>query len=151
MKKTTIISAILISIFAIAVNAQTPEKDAVRIPLEDYIKGHATGDGEYMRKAFYTEGNLIFVRDGNYMTRSFADYISGFSGKPAADEAKRKRSIEAIDVTGNAAVAKIVLDYPMTRFVDYMSLLKIDGEWKIVTKIFYAEPKAKPADAKKPQ
>ena len=150
MKKTALI-AFLISLFALATFAQTPDKDAVRIPLENYIKGHATGDGEYMRKAFHTEGNLIFIREGNFSTRSFAEYIGGFSGKPAADEASRKRSIESVDVSGNAAVAKIILDYPATRFVDYMSLLKINGEWKIVTKIFYAEPKAKPAEAKKGQ
>ena len=150
MKKTALIT-FLISLLAIATVAQTPDKDAVRIPLENYIKGHATGDGEYMRKAFHTEGNLIFIREGNFTTRSFADYIAGFTGKPAADEANRKRAIEAIDVSGNAAVAKIILDYPATRFVDYMSLLKINGEWKIVTKIFYAEPKAKPAEAKKGQ
>ena len=150
MKKTALIT-FLISLFALSTLAQTSDKDAVRIPLENYIKGHATGDGEYMRKAFHTEGNLIFVRDGNFTTRSFAEYISGFSGKPAADEASRKRSIESVDVSGNAAVAKIILDYPTTRFVDYMSLLKIIGEWKIVTKIFYAEPKAKPAEVKKGQ
>jgi hypothetical protein len=150
MKRTALI-IFVISICAVATIAQTPEKDAVRIPLENYIKGHATGDGEYMRKAFHTEGNLIFIREGNFMTRSFADYIAGFTGKPATDEANRKRSIEAIDVSGNAAVAKIILDYPTTRFVDYMSLLKINGEWRIVTKIFYAEPKAKPADTKKGQ
>jgi len=147
----TLLFAFLISILALAGAAQTSEHDAVRVPLENYIKGHATGNGEFMRKAFHTEGNLIFVRDGSYTTRTFADYISGFSGKPAADEANRKRSIESIDVAGNAAVAKIVLDYPAMRFVDYMSLLKINSEWKIVTKIFYAEPKAKPADAKKTQ
>jgi len=138
-------------LLAFAGFSQTPEKDAVRVPLENYIKGHATGDGEYMRKAFYPEGNLIFIRDGKYTTRSFADYIGGFTGKPADDESKRKRSIESIDVTGNAASARIVLDYPTTRLVDYMSLLKIDGEWKIVNKIFYAEPKQKPAEVKKGQ
>ena len=148
----TILFALIISISTTAiVTAQTSEQDAVRVPLENYIKGHATGNGEFMRKAFHTEGNLIFVREGNFSTRSFAEYISGFSGKPAADEGSRKRSIESVDVAGNAAVAKIILDYPATRFVDYMSLLKINGEWKIVTKIFYAEPKAKPAEAKKVQ
>lgn len=141
--------AIIFLVCAIGALGQSPEKDAVRIPLENYIKGHATGDGEYIRKAFHTEGNLIFVRDGNFTTRSFNDYIAGFTGKPAADEASRKRSIELIDVTGNAATAKIVLDYPSARFVDYMSLLKINGEWKIVNKIFYAEPKAKASDVKK--
>ena len=149
--KRSFISAIAASLFLLSITAgaQTPEKDAVRVPLENYLKGHATGDGEYMKKAFHTEGNLIFIREGKFTTRSFTDYIAGFTGKPAADEAQRKRSIESIDVTGNAAVAKIVLDYPTTRFVDYMSLLKINGEWKIVTKIFYAEPKAKPAEPKK--
>lgn len=127
-----------------ATYAQTPEKDAVKIPLENYLKGHATGDGEYMKKAFHTEGNLVFIRDGKFTTRSFAEYIGGFTGKPAADEAKRKRWIESIDVVGNAASAKIILDYPNAKLTDYMSLLKIDGEWKIVNKIFTAEPKPQP-------
>ena len=149
MKRFVFSFAVVVYGCALTIAGQTSENDAARVPLENYIKGHATGDGAFMRKAFHTEGNLIFIRDGKFTTRSFADYINGFTGKPAADEADRKRRIEAVDVSGNAAVAKIILDYPTTRFVDYMSLLKIDGEWKIVTKIFYAEPKQKPAEAKK--
>ena len=125
--------------------ADEKEKAAARVPLENYLKGHATGDPEYMRKAFHTEGQLIFVRDGKYSTRSFTEYIAGMSGKPPADESKRKRWIESVDVAGNAAVGKIILDYPTARFVDYMTLLKIDGEWKIVNKSFYVEPKQAPA------
>ena len=151
MRSFVLTVAAAVCLLSSAAWAQTAGKDAVRIPLENYLKGHATGDGEYMRKAFHTEGNLIFIRDGKFTTRSFADYIAGFTGKPAADEGQRKRSIEAVDVSGNAAVAKVVLDYPTTRFVDYMSLLKIDGEWKIVTKIFYAEPKTKPTTNKAAQ
>lgn len=149
MTKLFLLLACVSAIFAAEVAGQTPEKDAARVPLENYINGHATGDGEYMRKAFHTEGNLIFIREDKFSTRSFAEYIGGFTGKPAADEAQRKRSIESIDVSGNAGVGKITLDYPSTRFVDYVSLLKIDGEWKIVTKIFYAEPKQKPAETTK--
>ena len=139
-------------LFAVTGNlfAQGTEKDAVRVPLENYLKGHATGDGEYMKKAFHTEGNLVFIREGKYTTRSFADYIAGFTGKPPADEAQRKRWIESVDIAGNAAVAKIILDYPSVKFVDYMSLLKINGEWKIINKSFYADPKTAPVEAKKP-
>ncbi len=151
MKRSAILFAVLLCA-AVSAFAQGSEKDSVRVPLENYIKGQETGDPEYMKKAFHTEGNLIFIRDGKYSTRSFADYIAGMSGKPAADESKRKRSIESIDVAGNAAVARIVLDYPTTRFVDYMTLLKINGEWKIVNKSFYAEPKQQqPAAAPKTQ
>ena len=148
MKKYILFFAFIWSAFSVSTLAQTTELDAARVPLENYIKGHATGDGEYMKKAFHTEGNLIFIRDGKYSTRPFAEYIAGFSGKPAADEANRKRSIDLLQVSGNAGIARIVLDYPAMTFIDYMSLLKINGEWKIVTKIFYAEPKARPAETK---
>ncbi len=140
MKSTKPLLVFIFLAFSICAAAQS-EKDAVKVPLENYIKGHATGDSEYMKKAFHTEGNLIFIRDGKYTTRSFADYIAGSTGKPAADEAQRKRWIESIDVVGNAATAKIILDYPTAKLTDYMSLLKINGEGKIVNKIFTSEPK----------
>lgn len=125
-----------------ALSVRNPDEAAARVPLENYLKGHATGNPEFMKKAFHTEGKLIFIRDGKFSTRTFEEYIAGMNGKPAADEANRKRYIESVDVAGNAAVGKIILDYPTVRFVDFMTLLKIDGEWKIVNKSFYAEPKA---------
>ena len=141
IKKTLLLSSLILAALAVTAAAQHPDKDAVRIPLENYLKGHATGDGEYFRKAFHTEGSMIFVRDGKYMSRTFAEYIAGATGKPAADEAKRKRWIESVEVVGNAAVAKIILDYPSVKFTDYMTLLKIGDEWKIVNKSFFAEPR----------
>ncbi len=143
MKKIFFLTAFILFVFSAVSFAQMDDKDAARVPLENYIKAHATGDPEFARKAFHTDGNLIWMREGKYTTRSFADFISGFNGKPAADEEKRKdhRKIESIDISGNAASAKIILDYPTVRFVDYMTMLKINGEWKIVSKVFYAEPK----------
>lgn len=132
--------AIILFVSALAIG-QTSDKEAVMVPLENYLKGHATGDGEYFKKAFHTEGNMIWIRDGKYTTRSFAEYIAGASGKPPADEARRKRRIGTVEVVGNAAIATIILDYPAAKFTDYMSLLKINGEWKIVNKTFFAEQK----------
>lgn len=120
------------------------EEAAARVPLENYLKGHATGEGEYFKKAFHPEAKLFWYREGKLMTRTSTEYIAGATGKPAADEAQCKRWIESIKITGNAGIGVIVLDYPTTKFVDYMSLLKVDGEWKIINKTFYAEPKAKP-------
>lgn len=135
---------ILVLIFAVGGLAQHPDGEAVKIPLENYLKGHATGDGEYFKKAFHTEGVMMFMRDGKYTTRTFAEYIAGATGKPPADESKRKRWIESVHVVGNAAMAVIILDYPTVKFTDYMSLLKINGEWKIVNKLFFAEPRMMP-------
>ena len=144
MRKLLFLFALIVSAFTFVAPAQVADKDAVRVPLENYIKAHATGDPEFARKAFHSEGNMIWIREGKYSSETFDSFIKrAFTGKPAADEEKRKngRKIEAVDISGNAAVARIVLDYPSVKFVDYMTLLKINGEWKIVNKSFYAEPK----------
>jgi Putative lumazine-binding len=125
-------------------NAMQSEATAARVPLENYIQGHATGNGDFMRKAFYADAKIMAFRDGKMTNLTVEEFASRFNGKAAADEAQRKRRIENVEITGNAGFGKIVLDYPTVTFTDYMSLLKVDGEWKIVNKVFYAEPKTKP-------
>ncbi len=124
--------------------AQGPgEEAAVREALGYYIQGHATGDRAIMARAFHPEAHLTYVlEDGSMRTITLEDFLSGFSGRPAPDEAQRVRTIEAVDIAGTAAVGKIILDYPTIRFVDYMSLLKVNGEWKIIHKSYYREPKS---------
>ena len=124
--------------------ASEAESAAARIPLENYINAHATGNPDFIRKAFHAGAKIMAFRDGKLLNLSVEEFASRFGGKPAADESKRKRRIESLDITGNTGVARIVLDYPDTTLTDYMSLLKVDGEWKIVNKVFNAEPKAKP-------
>lgn len=127
-------------------NAATEaEAAAARVPLESYINAHATGNPDYIRKAFFPDAKIMAFRDGKLLNLSVEEFASRFSGKPAADESQRKRRIDSLDISGNAGVARIVLDYPDTTLTDYMSLLKVNGEWKIVNKVFNAEPKAKPA------
>lgn len=127
--------------------ASEAEAVAARVPLESYISAHATGNPEYIRKAFFPDAKIMAFRDGKLLNLSVEEFASRFSGKPAADESQRKRRIDSLDITGNAGVARIVLDYPDATLVDYMSLLKVDGEWKIVNKVFNVEPKAKPTAA----
>ena len=131
------------ALFLLPARAQNAEEAAVRAALEHYFRGHATGQGEHFRKVFHPDAKLFAVREGKYWQLTSEQYIANAPGKPPADEAQRKRVIESVDVSGNAAIAKIVLDYPQVKFTDYMSLLKIDGQWMIVNKTFYAEPKTK--------
>jgi hypothetical protein len=121
--------------------AQDPEEAGIRAALEHYLQGHATGDGAHMRLAFHPVAHLFWSTADTLAQRTGEAYAAGFAGRPADDEAQRRRRIVSIDRTGNAAMAKIELDYPAVRFTDYMSLLKVNGEWKIVNKIFHREPK----------
>jgi len=64
--------------------------------------------------------------------------VAGFRGQPAADEAKRKRTIDQVDVVGTAAMVKATLVHGTATFTDYFVLLKVNGEWKIANKVYHA-------------
>lgn len=113
------------------------EEDAVRTAVDHYLAAHATGDGAHIDRVFHPDAMLFWVADGQLQRRPGAEYRAGFRGTPPADEAQRKRWIEMVDVTGDVAVAKVVLDYPNARFTDYFALLRVDGEWRVMTKIFH--------------
>ncbi|MEZ5306437.1 MAG: nuclear transport factor 2 family protein [Pyrinomonadaceae bacterium] len=121
--------------------AYSSEEEAVRVALDNYLKAHATGDPAFLKKAFHKDARIMAFSNDKLLNISLEEFAGRFNGKPAADEAMRKRRIVSIDITGTAATAKIELDYPKVKFTDYMSLLKIDGEWQIVNKIFQADYK----------
>lgn len=113
------------------------ELAAVCVPLEAYIRAHASGERRYVHEAFRPDARII----GGKVNLSVDEFATRFDGKPAADEAQRRRSIEVLDLTGDAAVAKITLDYPDMKFTDHMALLKKDGRWLIANKTFNTEKK----------
>jgi hypothetical protein len=144
MKKLMLLSVAALASAAalwLPARAESTDETAVRQAIEHYFRGHATGQGEHFRKVFHPESKLFAVREGKFWQLTSEEYIARAPGKAAADESQRKRVVESVDVSGNAAIAKVVLDYPNVKFTDYMSLLKIDGEWKIVNKTFDAEQK----------
>lgn len=116
---------------------------ALRVPLEAYLRGHASGDPAAFREAFHPDAVLWGIRADGQLARMTAEqYISRATGTPAADEAQRKRSIDSIEVNGEMATARITLDYPTVRFVDVMTLIRIEGRWWIINKMFQAHTPA---------
>jgi hypothetical protein len=154
MKKLTMWTGLVVVLGAVlavsarglmAQSAPSADEAGVRKAVEAYLQGHATGQGEHFRRGMHADMRFSGVREGKLFHRNLEEFAGGFPGKPAADEAKRKRRIVSIDVTGIAASAKVELDYPQVFFTDYFLLLKVDGEWKIMDKI--ADPGA-PRQAK---
>lgn len=126
---------------ALAADPPTDEEALARVPLESYMRGHATGDGAHIRAAFLPTARIDGVREGKPVSRTLEEFASGFSGKPAEDEAQRTRRIDAIALEGNAGMARVTLDYPRVTFTDYFVLLKVGDEWKIASKVYHAAPK----------
>ncbi len=136
-KRFALLAILLLPAF---VAAQQSEEKAVRAAVDVYLRGHATGNGTEMRKAFLPTAHIEGMRDGKFVSWTVDEYTSRFSGKPAADEASRKRTIDSVDVSGTAAMARATLVHGATTFTDYFVLLKVDGEWKIANKVYSSRP-----------
>jgi hypothetical protein len=132
-------AAIVLPRFA---SSQTPAADdqAVRAVIQQYFRGHATGDPNEMRKAFLPTAHVEGNRNGVFTSWTAETYASNFSGKPAPDEATRKRTIDRVDISGTAAMASATLVHGATTFTDYFVLLKVGPEWRIANKVYSSRP-----------
>ena len=135
------IAAAVISLGASVVVAAEPLPDekAVQAVIERYFRGHATGNAAHFREDFLPTAHVEGIREGKVRSLTREEYCALFEGKPAADEARRVRTVDFVDVTGDAAVAKATLNYGAV-VIDYFLLLKIDGKWKIANKVYGRKP-----------
>jgi hypothetical protein len=91
---------------------------------------------------------MFFVKDGGLAGVSQPEWWSRIdSSKDPGPVKALSRRIPLVDTAGDAAVAKVLSEYPTHRFEDYMSLLRIGGQWRIVGKIFH---RTVPANAPAP-
>ena len=124
----------------LAARPVNPDEEAIRKVVGYYFDGGTAGDSSIVAKAFHKSAMMFFVRDTAFMQMPiFPEYLARVAAPRPAGSSSRdqtKKEIVSIDIAGTAAVAKLKLTQPNAVLTDYMSLLKINGEWKIVNKIF---------------
>jgi putative lumazine-binding protein len=137
-----LVSAIVaFSLLQSAWAADEGEQAGVRAAINHYFQGHATGDAAHFRLAFLPTAHIEGNRQGKFTSWTLEEYCALFKGKPAADEDKRVRTIDLVDVSGDSALAKATLDHGGTVFTDYFVLLKVNDEWKIANKVYHGRKK----------
>ena len=120
--------------------AQQSDEEGVRAAVQQYFRGHATADAAEMRQAFLPTAHIEGIRDGRFVSWTLDEYCALFKGTPATDEASRRRTIDSVDLSGTAAMARATLLHGTTTFTDYFVLLKVNGTWKIANKVYAARP-----------
>ncbi len=140
MKK--IILALLICMSISTTNfAQDSDYNLVEKTVSYYLDGGTNNDFETLKKAFHKDATMKFISKGKYKEVDALDFFKRVI-KPGP-KSNRITRISNITVSGNVANAKLEIEYPTFMFIDYMNLLKIEGEWKVVNKIYYRKMKTK--------
>lgn len=134
-------SAALLAAGAADLSARWADEAAIRQTVQYYFDGGKTRDSLTLRKAFHPDARMLFVRDGKLVVVPIAEYITRVGSEPLkpGEVDSTERKVVSVDVVGDAAVAKLELKRPNAFLTDYMSLLRVDGRWLIVNKIFSRE------------
>ena len=131
-------SAALLAAGVADLSARWADEAAIRQTVQYYFDGGKNRDSLTLRKAFHPEARMLFAREGKLVVVPISEYITrvGSESLKPGEVDSTERKVVSVDVVGDAAVAKLELKRPNAVLTDYMSLLKVDGRWLIVNKIF---------------
>ena len=115
--------------------AQNPDEALVKQTLNYYLDGGTNNDFDTLKKAFHDTATMKYIGNGEYKEVNAIEFFKSVM-KPGPKQ-DRDTKILSVDISGHAAHAKLEIRYKDFSFIDYMNLLKVDGEWKVVSKIFY--------------
>ena len=112
------------------------EKEAIARTVQYYIDGAKLGSSTEMRRAFH-EDATIFGYEGDGLFAGPIQRLFAWHDRngPASDI---RAEIVNVDIATSIATVRLELDnWTGTNYTDLFTLLKVDGHWKIMNKVFH--------------
>ncbi len=116
--------------------ARVSEHDAIAEAVQPYIDGAKSGRGDDMRPAFHQEAT-IFGYAGDELFGGPIEQLFTWvdQNDPSPDLQAR---IASIDLADTVATMRLELgNLGGHRYTDLFTLLRVDGHWKIMNKVFH--------------
>lgn len=160
MKKTLIMLLTCSSFIATAKNTPVPKKTcdnkylfhfcsdkqtdkandtkAILAVIDTYIEGLRTGRVDLLKKCFHKDAIMYGYSIQNKITEGSVEHLYDLIEKHGA-LAKVTSKNGVLHQTSNTAsvLAELETTAPHENSTDYLSLMKINGEWKIISKVYH--------------
>jgi hypothetical protein len=109
--------------------------------VQSYFDGMHFGDTSRLRSVFHPDACLFGYYNGDFSRMPFEDWMTEVEGmdKPSETGEVFDMVILATDAAGPIAQVKATELYPGLRYTVYLSLMMIDGSWKIVNKVYQSD------------
>jgi hypothetical protein len=123
---------LLFTLSSFAQNNNAPDdSSAVRTTVRNYIEAYYTGDAHRMEQTLHPHFLKHVIRaEKTLRDMSGLEMVKGVAAGPAdTPQAQRTERVTVLDIEGDMASAKLVTP----GWVDYMTLAKMDGQWKILS------------------
>jgi hypothetical protein len=132
MKK--LLSVTLFLLASIAAWGQQSADDAIKATVTNYFEGVTTGDAAKLNKAFHESAIL---RTFNAASGKIQDIpVKTFISKTPAGGVKASTKLISYSYAGVSGLAAVEMQFDEFKYIDLLSLLQVNDEWKIVARVF---------------
>jgi hypothetical protein len=113
--------------------------DTITGVLQDYFDALYFCDVDRLQRVFHPRAIYATADETPLLYRTMEEYVPVVAARqsPASRNEARRDHIDAIDLAGeNTAVARVRCSIGPRDFVDFLTLVRIDGQWRIIAKVF---------------
>lgn len=115
------------------------DRSAIEKTVTTYFDGLYEGDADKLASVFHETSALTYEQDGKLVVLPRDAWLKAVRERPSpkAKSLARDDAIVSIDQSGpTTSFVKVKCQIPPRYFTDYLNLLKIDGKWWVVQKVF---------------
>ncbi|MEA1015277.1 nuclear transport factor 2 family protein [Sphingosinicella sp. LY1275] len=112
---------------------------AIGVLLQDYFDALHFCDVARLERVFHPAAIYATADEVPFLHRSMAEYFAVVAAResPASRGEIRRDHVDAIELVGeNTAAARVRCSIGTRDFVDLLTLVRIQGEWRIIAKVF---------------
>lgn len=153
MKKTVLVSCFILVLTTILTSQGSYDEEYIKIVIQNaYVEGLCNNaDEEAIMEGFHADFKVIGTRPDNsiweYPIASWIELAKKGKEKGYKYSFQNEHTsvkFLSVDITGDVAIAKLEFyEGHNLNYIDYLTLMKFEGEWKIVSKTFHRVPKPK--------
>jgi len=118
---------------------------AIAEVLHRYYEGLYHSDTALLRLVFHPQALYVTASGGKLLHLGLEDYLPIVAARkaPAQTGDPYGYVVESIDFAGpDTASVRMSSSMLGKHFLDFISLIKVDDEWRIIAKVFHHEPAA---------
>ena len=114
----------------------------IKVGVQLYFDGMYESSSEKIKKIFHPDARVAGYLNGELMLMSrddFADFVGSQQPSPKENSDEIILEIVSCVIAGKTASVKVRDKYLGAMFLDTLSFISIDGDWKIYNKLFHVE------------
>ncbi len=130
-----------------AMSPHVPDHDAIRALHSDvievlgaYLDALYVGDADALAEIFHPEARYATINEGRLLHLDMESYLQLVRKRasPSSLGESRQHTIDSLQLAGgDTALATLRSRMLGKQFIDFVSLVRIEGRWRIISKVFH--------------